>query len=52
MEMLPLFVRRHDLEVFLIIRGIFEYLLLLVAAGDDVIEGAGIFDAGLRGIKR
>lgn len=36
-------------EVLLEIRSILEYALFLVAADDDVVEGAGEFDAGLAG---
>jgi hypothetical protein len=42
-------VSREDLEKLLIVGEVFEYLLTLIAAGDDVIEGAVVFDAGLSG---
>jgi len=48
-EMLSLFVRRHDLEILLIVPRIFEDLLLLVATGYDMIEGASILDAWFAG---
>jgi len=50
-EMLALLVGRNELEVLLVVRCFFEDLLPLVAAGDDVVESAGIFDAGLRGMQ-
>jgi len=50
-EMLALLVGRNELEVLLVVRCFFEDLLPLVAAGDDVVESAGIFDAGLAGMQ-
>ncbi len=46
-EMTPLFVGCDDLEVLLVVRPVLEDFLFLIAAGDDMVEGAGKFDAGL-----
>ena len=46
-EMMTWLIGGHNPEVLLVVGRIFEDLLLLVAAGDDVIEGACVFYAGL-----
>src|SRR4030065_290910 len=45
-EPVAILIDSEELEIFLIIRGISEYFLSLVAAGNDVIECTLIFDAG------
>jgi hypothetical protein len=44
-----LFVGRQKLKILLMVLDVLEDLLLLVAAGDDVVEGAGELDARLAG---
>jgi len=45
-EMEPRFIGGNYLEVFFVIRSFFEDLLFLVAARDDMIKGAVVFDTG------
>jgi hypothetical protein len=42
-EMAALLVSGKDFQVFLVIRRLLEYLLLLIAPGDDVIKCAVVF---------
>jgi hypothetical protein len=51
-EMLALFVGCHELKVLLVVLLILEDLLFLVSAGDNVIKGAGVFDAGFAGHRK
>jgi hypothetical protein len=45
-EMMTRFIGGNYLKVFFVIRGFLEDLLFLVTARDDMIKGAGVFDAG------
>jgi len=46
-ELRAVFVDGEELKIFLMIRGVLEYFLALVAASDDAVEGSLIFNAGL-----
>jgi hypothetical protein len=46
-EVVAVFVNGQELEVFLIIGGVFKDLLSLISAGNDVIESAFKFYTGL-----
>jgi hypothetical protein len=49
MELIPIPVDGKRQDIFLIVNNVLEYPLPLVPADDDVIESAGVFDAGLAG---
>jgi hypothetical protein len=46
-KLVAVLVDGEELEIFLIVRGVFEYLLALITTGDDVVECSLVFDAGL-----